>query len=31
VFDDGAISTYDIRQNIDDLLTECEGVSDEVN
>lgn len=32
IFDDGAISTYDIRQNIDDLLTECEGeLSNETN
>lgn len=31
VFDNGGISTFEIQQQIDDLLTESEGISDETN
>lgn len=31
IFDDGGVSYYDINEQISDLLTECEGISDEVN
>lgn len=31
IFDDGGVSYYDINEQISDLLTECEGTSDEVN
>lgn len=31
IFDDGGVSYYDINEQITELLTECEGVSDEVN